>query len=155
MATVKGVWVFNETISSQIPYDVYTSFTSNDAKYFRMTASNNSVNGDMLVYEAVTYVNGNTSYHGVPVYFFSDGGWAQEAYRTVEFGETEQEVSEEFYEWLTANATEHVADVLYSIYGSTLTSIAEEVRRISGLTGAMSPSQIITALQGIAAQTTE
>lgn len=148
MATIKGVWIFNETLSSKLPSDALVIFTSNNTEYFRMIDSYNSYNGDMLVYE-------KTSGNGAPVYFFSDGRWAQEAYRTVDFGETEQEVSEEFYEWFTANATEQIADVLYSIYGSTLTSIAEEVRRISGLTGAMSPSQIITALQGIAIQTTE
>lgn len=43
----------------------------------------------------------------------------------------------------------------YKIQTETLTEIADEVKRITGASGALSPEQIITALQGIATPTTE
>jgi hypothetical protein len=43
----------------------------------------------------------------------------------------------------------------YKIQTETMASIADEVKRITGTVGTMSPAQIITALQGVAVQTTE
>lgn len=38
------------------------------------------------------------------VYNFTDVAWIDEAYLTVDFGTTPQTVTDEFYNWFTANA---------------------------------------------------
>lgn len=43
----------------------------------------------------------------------------------------------------------------YQIQRTTMDDIAEEVKRITGVTGTLNPAQMLTALQGIATPTTE
>ena len=91
MNTIKGVWVFNEQPDwSYVPTEVAVNFTSNGAAYVGMTQT-----AHPLVYMAESGDNVAAN----------DGGrWFDEAYRTVDFGETEQEVPVDFYDWFTANA---------------------------------------------------
>lgn len=95
--TVSGVWVFNESptdspfkqivnfISYQDdPYEEYTTYISMEL----------DSGGDIL------YTINESSTTSA----YSIGEWGDDRYRTVDFGTEPQEVSEEFYAWLTANA---------------------------------------------------
>lgn len=91
MITIKGVWVFNEQPDwSYTPTEIYVSFTSNGSAYIGMTCNTNPV--DYMIAGGST-VSANTG-----------DRWVDDAYRTVDFGETEQEVPDDFYAWFTANA---------------------------------------------------
>lgn len=91
--TVSGVWVFNETIPME------------DTSFSNISFSNGGRNFDSILIEnakpwSMVYRNSSDE---VGAYWEGDG-WLDEAYRTIDFGTTAQEVSEEFYAWLTANA---------------------------------------------------
>jgi hypothetical protein len=86
------------------------------------------------------------SYDGpyVKVYYHTINKWRDEAFRTVDFGETEQIVSDEFYEWFTANAV--MVDTLYSIRSSSLTAIADAIRAKTGKTDFLTLEQMVTEI---------
>ena len=93
MTTIKGVWMFVEAPDwSYTPTEIYVCFTSNGSVYIGMTCGMNPL--DYMIAGGST-VGANTG-----------GRWVDDAYRTVDFGETEQEVPDDFYTWFTANATE-------------------------------------------------
>ena len=82
--TVSGVWVFNSDIDS--PDFIQTvNFSSDGKTYEKMWAEMSEV-----------YYDDDVAWNSTD--------WYNEAYRTVDFGTEPQEVSEEFYAWLTANA---------------------------------------------------
>ncbi len=99
---LSGEWVFNEQVSIPEDIDIVNTqsinFNSNGSSFTSMSFT-----------EAPTY--------NVPFYYFNyddtqvgfgPGGIElaiDEAYRTVDFGSAPQEVSQEFYDWFTANAT--------------------------------------------------
>lgn len=95
-----GVWVFNSTlcaVNNYVPYQEVTAVCGDGI----ITTIRSSFTGD----ETITL--------GGIIYDFADGTatwtydnekWLDETYRTVEFT-TAQTVSENFFAWLTANAT--------------------------------------------------
>ena len=98
--TVSGKWLFNETL-------IFPSTL--------MTADVNfSSNIDVVGYSFTSMeIHGEYSAPYLGYYRSSDRtiannnhSWTDEAYRTIDFGSTPQEVSEEFYNWLTENAKE-------------------------------------------------
>ena len=107
---VSGVWLFNSDLTSN--FDGYgntfwvsdtdtveIAFTSNGTAYTRLEQ------GYYLSRPAKRLLYANSDLE-VRVYGDESGYfWENEAYRTVDFGTTAQEVSEEFYTWFTANAT--------------------------------------------------
>lgn len=99
MATVKGVWVFNDTLSfpaATIRQDVYfTTDPNSGAAYSDWTRIR--VYTTMLDYER--YLGGG----GTAQTVYRDGKW-KNAVQRVDFGEKELTVSDTFYEWFTANA---------------------------------------------------
>lgn len=138
MAKVKGIWVFNNVLTAagnegSITYGQDVVFTSNGNVFDRLIP--------LFGYESVmTYSNIDFSYS---VYSHSDG-WANEAFKTVQFG-SEQEVSDEFYTWLAANAspegseptepdepTEPMTGEYYAIKKATLEGIGNAVRSKTG-----------------------
>jgi len=95
--TVSGVWVFKETLEHPGTQTVPVSFTSNGQDFKSIAFS-----GDYGL--LVQYIDLRDLIAPVELEVY-DEGWTNEAYRTVDFGSTEQEVSDEFYTWLTSNAS--------------------------------------------------
>lgn len=120
MATIKGKWLFNEVLNP--PEESFfagqgdvTFFVSNGTEYTCIYGYPEP-NNYLIVYG-----------HGADFPYGSNGehAWQNEAYRTIDFGETEQAVDDTFYEWLTANATK----VLETI-ADKLAAIAENEQRV-------------------------
>lgn len=111
MATIKGVWVLKSIVTTPSFNAEYCSFISNGVSYTNLGYSSYDSEYDRAVLK----------YGSTVVYYFDSGfdQWLNEAYRTVDFGETEQSVSDTFYSWFTANAAQQVtATVLAKIkYG--------------------------------------
>ena len=97
MATVKGVWVFNETIGVGTTMETVKFSTKGVGCTLIEAESIEDLPG---LYSATIYYDGiGTVYDNT-----DDPAWSDEAYRTIDFGTTEQTVSADFYNWLTANA---------------------------------------------------
>lgn len=95
--TVSGVWVFNETLpisTEDLLQEV--NFISGGTEFVRM----------LRTYEAKedTNIVNYSDERGKESGDYYSNGWNGDEYRTIDFGTTPQEVSEEFYTWLTANA---------------------------------------------------
>ena len=88
MATIKGKWFFNETVLVNVGLTQNVNFTSNGNSFTKMSIDSDNY---ILQYNST--------------YAYEMGDWFPDAYRTVDFGTTEQTVSDTFYTWLTANAT--------------------------------------------------
>lgn len=103
---IKGIWIFNDIISldQSIFGEYLVNFTSDGVECMAMRI--NDITGDI----ELSYIPNKGS--STPVYVLGVS-WVDadynpdDKYRTVDFGETEQEVSEVFYNWLIANATEY------------------------------------------------
>ena len=98
MATVKGVWVWNDVPAESTNYieEMVDFTTGNGTKWFGFMI------GQSSYYIIAYYMYGGTNYEGAYTY----GQWNYESYRTIDFGETEKTVSDTFYSYLTANATQ-------------------------------------------------
>lgn len=100
MATIKGKWVFNEKLN--IPEAVcdyhILNYKSNGGDFVEMYISN----ADLYGYDVVQYVPYAGS-DGYEVYRWSN--FPNQDYRTIDFGATEQTVSDTFLTWMQANAT--------------------------------------------------
>lgn len=103
MATLKGIWVFNDEpflSSSSTYFDV--NFTSNNSSYNQIGFDEDSASYGVIS----LYYNSQEAY----TYGSYMNGWINEAYKTVDFGTTEQTVDDTFYTWLTANATQQATE---------------------------------------------
>ncbi len=101
MATVKGVWEFKNVLTSVDPVKYwYATFVSYDS-YYTCIAIDPEI-GEGVCYKFCDTAD-PTYFHWESAYSDSDG-WAMEEYKLIDFGETEQEVSDEFYNWLVENA---------------------------------------------------
>ena len=110
MATVKGTWRFNDIIT-----DPYGSSTSHD-EYFYANFTCPAYDYQFTAFRFIraNYADGLS--YLVDLNVGSYGGfnydtltWANEGSKTITFTE-EQEVSDEFYEWFTANATQQASE---------------------------------------------
>ena len=116
MATVKGKWVFNEVlVPPEYDKDSITDFAqklTEEPVGFTSTDGSGEprlyagmawwVFSDSIDYPKLSYV---TELGDSYSYVYDYGLWRDYGdFRTVDFGETEQEVSGEFYAWFTANA---------------------------------------------------
>ena len=153
MATVKGVWVFNETLAKPSTNEIYEYciFLSNGSVTYYAIDARFLANGGLYYDRTSDYSK------DIKVY---NNGWVGEAYRTVDFGETDITVSDEFYEWFSANAVSESAEeptevVYYKISGTRLKGFADQARRLADLTGELTPEQIEDTLSGIEAGLTE
>lgn len=85
MSTVNGIWVLSPRSFTTISQSV--KFSSNGKNYTSFNVTTSGVRyGSSYVYDILS-------------------GWTNKAYRVVDFGSAEQEVSSTFYDWLTKNAT--------------------------------------------------
>lgn len=117
MATVQGIWVFNETVTrpSNTTWNYYVNFSSvYYGNTYSYTGFRYELEFEVFMTPFICYIRGNNNYDGV--YDFSASNWFSEGEpRTVDFGETPQEVDQDFYTWLTANATQGGGSVFYNI----------------------------------------
>ena len=101
---VNGKWYFNETLNDIALLNVNTtvSFLSNGTEYVALLITN-MMGNRTLEYgkEGYNFATGRGLDTAYDVTAFTD-----EAYRTIDFGAAYQEVSDEFYTWLTANAVQ-------------------------------------------------
>lgn len=118
MATVSGVWVFNADVYIDNTGNVEeaVNFTSNGDSFMKMYYSyyydgDSDENVWLLTYYHTTSLSGGS----VSVWGGDDGGnplaWVDENYKTVDFGNIQQTVSDEFYSFLTDNATKQAEPV--------------------------------------------
>lgn len=101
MATVKGVWVWNQFISGD-DFNQDVSFT--ETTLWGNMKGDNTSDGYELRYGAT----GGTNY--VLAYSDEAGGW-QRSNLVIDFGSSEQTVTDTFYTFLTANATQQAPSV--------------------------------------------
>lgn len=99
--TVSGVWVLNETpifgdvdLAGQLFLSLRVNFVSNSYSFTSFQVYPDP-------FRVCFLVPGTTMIEAYTI----NNGWLDEAYRTIDFGETEQAVSAEFYAWLNENAT--------------------------------------------------
>ena len=101
MAMIKGVWVWNETISMPAAGFYDASFTDALGAVYRTIK---------VVVSTSQFMEYRTSDNEYDAFYWKGAagqtGWAEEQYRTIDFGDTEQEITDEFYTWLTTNATQ-------------------------------------------------
>ena len=100
MATVKGVWTFNETLTKPASEIIeYVNYTYNHPDD-KSSWAGFRIYGDypeLVMCYNTSGTNGRCPY-GTP------NGWSNGYPRNIDFGETEQTVSDNFYTWLIANA---------------------------------------------------
>ena len=146
MATIKGTWFLNEiqtATESESALAQTVNFTSNGIAFDIMLLL-----GDYT--SALTYSNQSDSYS---VYTHTNG-WVNQNYRMVDFGETEQTVSDEWYSAFTKNAVQSVSE-LYSIELSTLTGIADAVRAKTGKTDKIPVTSLATEITNLSGTVAE
>ena len=96
--TVSGVWVFSEYI------DLFADPTTTQNVTF---TSKNTKYSSVVFYEGGGSIGYNNITAAAESLDENDNAfveWIEPEYKTIDFGTTPQEVSEEFYAWLTANA---------------------------------------------------
>ncbi len=151
MAKIKGIWVLNAVIKATESASTLAqavNFTSNGITFDRMLLLADYTS-------AMTYSNIADSYS---VYTHS-GGWVNEAFRIVDFGTSDQEVSDAWYAGFTANGTQvggeeeqpEEGGELIAIWKSTLDGIADAVRSKTGKTEQMLGSEIEDEIRSIEA----
>lgn len=100
--TLSGAWVFNESVDVSIGF-ITQPITFTTTKYYGNVRDFISIGCDgtniRYFYKTDTGSNFFSPYSGGSRWYISAD------YRNIDFGSTPQEVSEEFYNWFTANAT--------------------------------------------------
>ena len=124
MAIVKGVWVFNETLDIEENQSIWVgdcSFTFCGENYVGLEIWDVGGEGYVDFYTDTNAGDMITPYCGE---------W-QDDYnnRTIDFGSTPQEVPDDFYMWLTANAVQQ-ANAAELTIAEKLVLIAENVQKV-------------------------
>ena len=155
MATIKGVWKFNDNLVRD------TNLIGNT-----YTVKFTGVEGWLGSFDRIRFsqyantMNFPTSYYGLKMDFRYVG---ETSYRTiyesnttpkwdyptqtVDFGESEQTVSDTFYSWLTANAVRLFSE--YSVKRETLTAIADSIRAKTGGSNPILTEDMASEIEGI------
>jgi hypothetical protein len=121
MATVKGLWKFNDTISmtgwaasadATKEYVNFTAYQNDDNiaySYIGFNLQHYTYSSGIGTHDNLQFLKTKTT--ADPVYVWQKPstsayilGWSKEKVKFVYFGATEQTVSDYFYTWLTANA---------------------------------------------------
>lgn len=98
MATLKGKWLFNETLTFGNPYmHITIDFTFGDIVGYGIIVRTDNI----VQFEYYKSNGGNACYS-----YYQNGSWYNDNSRKINFGEVEQSVSDDFYNWFTANATQ-------------------------------------------------
>ena len=98
MATVQGVWKWNDTLNIILDtVDDTVNFTSAGAQFIAIRLEPGGMSyEDSTEWKQAASVKGTTS-------------WLDEGYKTIDFGTTPQTITDGFYTYLTANATQQAA----------------------------------------------
>lgn len=128
MATIKGKWRWNEVIDLSVTLgitsgNIPSGFISNGKTYYNLYVLNDvHWTPDPRVCDCLIYGNNMD----VASHFKDDGSfvWAEQEYRLMDFGETEQEISDGLYAFILANATE------YSPIAEKLVEVANNVEKV-------------------------
>lgn len=106
MATVSGVWVWNSTPAyPENKISANVDFISNSLNFTGFDIQQDNVPGDSAF---INYIGqGFYGYENV----YNTFNWVDEVYRTIDFGSTPQTVSDTFYTYLTASATQQAAPI--------------------------------------------
>ena len=123
MATIKGRWILDTSINTNA--DTQTAFncaqnvnfTSNGENITQITIGDNASVGYSTIIKYLIGSDLKTVYDG------TGSGWTSAAYRTVDFGETEQEVSDDFRNWMEEYATPKYA-VNFTVDGEEYSILA-------------------------------
>ena len=129
---LSGKWTFNNTVDVQGGLESFGEQWSDD--------------GSSYFYLDIEFLSGSYNYIGMALDYigpegpytlfyeledisdpiFRDGSWEMsEEYKTVDFGSTPQPVSQEFYEWFTANAIQQQAtEISFTLAGTPYTTTA-------------------------------
>ena len=118
--TVSGVWKFKDVLSvpsDTITQDINFVVTGVNGSRIYITVTDSSDN----IHPIFQYVNSelNLRVYGETQYWRTDD--FGEGIKTIDFGTEPQTVSAEFYEWLTANATQPTATIQYN--GSAIANL--------------------------------
>ena len=150
MAKIKGLWLLLQTqkaVESTNGASAVVNFTSN-----------NTLFGGMALYRGEGSSMSYTRYEPLEfVAVYNSLGWTDTAYRMVDFGSAEQEVTDEFYANFSANAkyagsgndSDEDGDELLAIWKSTLTDIADATRAKTGKTEQILVSKIADEIRSI------
>lgn len=131
MATVKGIWTFKDVLTD-LPASQDVNFISGNKSYVGFFIDDGAFSPSVcsLCYkyldETLTY-----GYGGDSVYFYDeyegnvywDIGYPN-SYKTIDFGETEQTVSDGFYAWLVENAVTSSNNIKINITENGTTTLA-------------------------------
>ncbi len=100
--SVSGVWYFKDSLAVFEPTE-YVNFTSNGSQFTAI--SRYATSPKVRAFSPDPDDEAFMLYYDTTEVYSSIYDWIDEAMRTVNFGSTPQEVSEEFYNWINANAT--------------------------------------------------
>lgn len=150
MAKIKGLWLMSQT---------QKAVEANDGASAPVSFTSNSIAFDgMSLYSGEGSWVSFTRYDPLEfVIVYNSLGWVDPAYRVVDFGSVEQEVSDEFYANFSANAKyagggddpEEDGDELLAIWKSTLAGIADATREKTGKSDPMLVSEIASEIRSI------
>lgn len=117
MATVKGTWIFNEKPlkpNSVVECLLNEPLILVGGSYERgLSVQPIGRNDGDFVFSDVDEGGIYTYSGGMPeaiLYSFTTGTWVDESNRTINFGKNEQEISDTFYTWFIANATQQTSE---------------------------------------------
>ena len=111
MSKIKGKWLFNNVIKDTITgldedAVLEVLFTSNGTQFKSMCYSiitNDPIDVCHIYYDGVNSADNVTAVEGL---IGDISNWYNEAYKTVDFGSTEQDVPDTFLSWMQENATQ-------------------------------------------------
>ena len=115
---ISGKWRFREVLTSPAgAFKETISFWNGGESFNAMYAKSIAdTTGFGLEFSKITASGGEIllAYaDGAYGDLFAVSGWADDAYRTIDFGTESQAVSAEFYDWLTGNAVQSNGSLLY------------------------------------------
>lgn len=112
MATVKGIWVGKDGTeiwsSTSVSITQEVNFVSDGQSFDSMYVDYNSMMGLVRCIDYRSSTNGTvTAFNGSDEWFPGD---VEDQYRIVDFGTTEQEVSDTYYTWFTASFEQQTSE---------------------------------------------
>ncbi len=130
MATIKGIWKWNEVVTrptNGASFHGVASFVCCGVNYRSVYV----INSELDNYDDF-YINYIGSPSNIITYIDNDIPYVYDEYRTMDFGETEQAVSNDFYNYLVANATPVVNKVKGKWkWNNTIVSSANTIESVS------------------------
>lgn len=174
MATVSGVWVWNDVFDSEFGNSNTNINTANNARYYTVNFLSNGVEYTSIgfVYTwfdqddddnddgklgRIYYRNASTTISVCSVWVGDNASWPssntfdQAGYKTIDFGSTEQTVDDDFYTYLSANAVPETDPA--NNLSDYLTTVAKAIKTKKGTSAQINaqdfPEEIASIETGI------